>query len=628
MYNKAKKSNKYNNKYSNKYSNNTVSEKKSYRVLFYAIVCFFFAFLLYANTLNHSYVLDDGGLISDNWVVTKGVQGIPIILKTTYWYGSNIVLNTYRPLTLVMFAIEWQLSPNNPFLGHFINVLFYAISCLLLFIVLKKYLSSVHIVIPLAITLLFAAHPIHTEVVANIKSRDEIMSFFFLMLTLLSLHHWFTKRKWWSLLLSLLLYFLAFLSKEGVITMLFLFPIFGFYFTESKPKTILTASLLLILPALAYIAIRHQVITKSEPEFVMPITNFLVGATSFTSHFATAVMLLGKYLLLTLMPYQLVSDYSYNQIPIIGLSDPKFILSLLIYVAMGIYIILNFRKRKQEVFGLLFFLITISIYSNTLFSIVASFGERLMFLPSLGLCISFVFLINRWLKVGTNNTQTEIEVVRSKPLFTLALLLILFIFSVKTIVRAGEWKNELTLFNNDIKRSPNSAQMYFYLGFANYDITEKDKEIKMNKNIKDSILHLAISHFEKGLNILIYKKPVNIDINYFNAIKKDPNFPVSYYNIGLCYYNLGEFQKAIAFYRKAISMDANYPNAHLNLGRILGETQRYEESIIEFKKCIQYDPENIIAHHNIGLSYQNLNKPEEAKQWFDMAIILEQKKKK
>ena len=170
--------------------------------------------------------------------------------------------------------------------------------------------------------------------------------------------------------------------------------------------------------------------------------------------------------------------------------------------------------------------------------------------------------------------------------------------------------------------------MYFYLGFANYDITEKDKEIKMNKNIKDSILHLAISHFEKGLNILIYKKPVNIDINYFNAIKKDPNFPVSYYNIGLCYYNLGEFQKAIAFYRKAISMDANYPNAHLNLGRILGETQRYEESIIEFKKCIQYDPENIIAHHNIGLSYQNLNKPEEAKQWFDMAIILEQKKKK
>ena len=212
MYNKAKKSNKYNNKYSNKYSNNTISEKKSYRVLFYAIVCFFFAFLLYANTLNHSYVLDDGGLISDNWVVTKGVQGIPIILKTTYWYGSNIVLNTYRPLTLVMFAIEWQLSPNNPFLGHFINVLFYAISCLLLFIVLKKYLSSVHIVIPLAITLLFAAHPIHTEVVANIKSRDEIMSFFFLMLTLLSLHHWFTKRKWWSLLLSLLLYFLAFLA--------------------------------------------------------------------------------------------------------------------------------------------------------------------------------------------------------------------------------------------------------------------------------------------------------------------------------------------------------------------------------------------------------------------------------
>ncbi|MEI6821609.1 MAG: tetratricopeptide repeat protein [Bacteroidota bacterium] len=617
-----------NAKKSNKNKSDTVSVKKSYSALISSIICFLFAFLLYANTLNHSYVLDDGGLISDNWVVTKGVQGIPIILKTTYWYGSNIVLNTYRPLTLIMFAIEWQLSPNNPFIGHFINVLFYAISCLLLFVVLRKYLSKTHSIIPLVITLLFAAHPIHTEVVANIKSRDEIMSFFFLMLTLLSLHHWFNKRKWWSLLLSLILYFLAFLSKEGVITMLFLFPIIGFYFTESKPKTIIIASLLLIIPAIAYILIRQQVITKAEPQFVMPITNFLVGATDFTSHFATAVMLLGKYLLLLIIPYQLVSDYSYNQIPIIGLSDPKFILSLLIYSAMGIYIILNFRKRKQEVFGLLFFLITISIYSNTLISIVASFGERLMFLPSLGFCISFVFLINRWLKVGVNNTQTGIEVLRSKPLFTLALLLILVIFSVKTIVRAGEWKNELTLFNNDIKRSPNSAQMYFYLGFANYDITEKDKEIKMNKNLNDSILHLAISHFEKGLNILIDKKPVNIDINYFDAIKKDPNIPVSYYNIGLCYYNLGEFQKAIAFYRKAISMDANYPNAHLNLGRILGETQRFEESIIEFKKCIQFDPENITAYHNIGLSYQNLNKPEEANVWFEKANMLEQKKRK
>ncbi|NVN95773.1 MAG: tetratricopeptide repeat protein [Bacteroidetes bacterium] len=627
------------NEIATKQAQKVVSSKKTINVYTTALICFLFAFMLYSNTLKHDYVLDDYGAVADNWVVKKGVQGIPIILTTTYRYGINLLSdNLYRPLSQIMFAIEWQVSPNNPSLSHIINVLFYALSCFLLFIVLRKYMSKVHPVIPLAITLLFAAHPIHTEVVANIKSRDEIMSFFFLLLTMLLLHIWFTKKKWWSLIASMLMLFLAFLSKEGIITMLFLFPFFGWYFTNAKRKTIITASILLIIPAIIYIAIRHQIISKFNATSAISITdNFLVAAPDTASRFATAIMLLGKYLILTVVPYQLVSDYSFNQTPIIGLGDLRFIIPFMVYLAMGIYVVLNLRKKNMIAFGFLFFLITTSIYSNILFIVGTSFGERFMFLPSLGLCMAFVFFITQWLKISASNNESEIDIIKSKPIFTTICVLILFLFAFKTIVRAAEWKNQSTLFEKDVTRSPNSAHMHLYWGLALRDKAMKEDDIQ-NRN---AIMLKAVAEFDKG--ILIYPKYTDCyehlglawyrlkDINkslfnYETALKLNPNKAVTWNNTGIIYFEQGNLQKAMEVYKKSLSLDPNFSDAHLNLGSILGTMGKFQEAIEEFKKCIQFDPENIMAHKYIGITYKSLNNPEEAKIWLEKAQMLEQKK--
>ena len=554
--------------------------KKSYNNFVSGAICFLFAFILYSNTLNHSFVLDDYDSYAANSVVKKDIiNSIPIILKTNYRYGVNSLCdNIYRPLSQIMFTIEWQISPNNSQLSHFLNVLFYAIACFLLFIVLRKYMSKVHAMIPFVITLVYITMPIHTEVVANIKSRDEIMSFFFLMLTLLFLYTWFTKNKRWKwcfLIISLLTFFLSLMSKEGVITMLFLFPLLGWYFTEAKLKSILISSLLLLIPAIAYITIRYYVLSSlCSTTTIQIITNSLVAATDVDSHFATAIMLLGKYLLISILPYQLVSNYAYNQIPIIGLSDPKFILSFFVYIIIGIYIILNFRKKKPEVFGFLFFLITISIYSNIFFLIGTSFGERLIFIPSLGLCISLVFIIAQWLKIGINNeTQSTIEVFKTKPFFTVIFLIILLAYSIKTIVRAAEWKNENTLFSNDLKRSPNSAQMNIWMGNILFDKAEKEED-----NLKkETIMHNAVKHFEKGLSIyssfyecysqlgLAFLELGNVEKAKFyidNAIKYDTSNAMKWSNIGLFYDRIGEYQKAITFDDKAINLNNNYADAY------------------------------------------------------------------
>jgi len=90
---------------------------------------FVFSFLIYSNTINHDYALDDTGAIQQNLNVKKGLKGIPDILKMDLWEQSEVRLGYYRPLSLITFAVEYQFFQSAPHLSHFNNVLLFAISC-------------------------------------------------------------------------------------------------------------------------------------------------------------------------------------------------------------------------------------------------------------------------------------------------------------------------------------------------------------------------------------------------------------------------------------------------------------------------------------------------------------------
>ncbi len=618
--------------------NKTVQMESNNRNYVWGLLLFVFTFLLYANTLTHKFVLDDFGALADNWVIKKGIDGIPIILKTSYRFGINLLTdNLYRPLSQIMFAIEWQISPKNPFIHHFGNVLFYALSILLLFKVLKKYFPKANPLIPLIITFLYAVHPLHTEVVANIKSRDEIMSFFFLMCTLLALHPWFTKRNIWGLILAIISYFLAFMSKEGVITFLAIFPIMGWYFTNSKTKDIVIASGLLIIPAIAYLAIRSSVLsTFGTDASTAIIDNFLSAAPDKASYYATAIYLLGKYLWLLFLPVTLICDYSFNQIPIVGFNNLGTIASLLIYLGLGITSIWFIKRKSPIIFGLILFLSSISIYSNIVIPIGSSFAERFMFIPSLGFCITIVFLLFKLFKVPDEESTLQLFYKKS-PILMISLVLIISLFTVRTVARASEWKDQYTLFGKDIKRAPNSAHLRYYWGLAIRDKALEETDVNSQK----SMMVTAISQFEKSTEIypsyaesyeqlgLAWYRVKNLEKsleNYNKALALNNTKAVTYSNIGIIYFEQGNYPKALELYTKSLSLDPNYADAYFNMGSTLGMLGRYEEAITNFEKCIQFDPENAKAHQFIGMTYQNLKRDTEAHPWFDKATILEQKK--
>ena len=187
-------------------------------------IIFSLAFLLYSNTLSFDYAWDDSIVITENAIVKKGLSGIPqLFIKSNSDYKSDKY--GYRPITLTSFAIERQFFGDNANMSHFFNVLYFALLSVLMFNVLHKIFSSYSNLLPFIATLIFVVHPIHCEVVANIKSRDEIFAFLFSLLSLNSMVNYDSTRQIKQLLYSVLFFVLAFLSKESAIVFLVIMPL-------------------------------------------------------------------------------------------------------------------------------------------------------------------------------------------------------------------------------------------------------------------------------------------------------------------------------------------------------------------------------------------------------------------
>src|ERR1700739_38211 len=129
----------------------------------YFLVIFGFTFLLYANSINNGYSLDDNYVTvitpdhPNNSRIEKGIKGIPKIFSSHYIESASQSFE-YRPIPLCTFAIEYQFFGSNPHVSHFINVLIYAITCVIIFIILTHLFKKYSVVFPLVITFLFIAH--------------------------------------------------------------------------------------------------------------------------------------------------------------------------------------------------------------------------------------------------------------------------------------------------------------------------------------------------------------------------------------------------------------------------------------------------------------------------------------
>ncbi|MFN5224082.1 MAG: tetratricopeptide repeat protein [Bacteroidota bacterium] len=590
------------------------------------------SFILYANTLVHQYALDDYSLILENRVTQKGLEGIPEILSNSYRYGYYMATDgLYRPVVRIMFAAEWEWGGGKPALGHVINVILFALTGLFLFRVLFK-LTSGGLMIAFMASLLFACHPIHTEVVANIKSRDEILAFLFCVLALDQYLKWLDKSGWVPAALSGLFMFLAMGSKESAITFLAVLPLTGWFFRkEVAYQKIFQGVLPAFSAVLVFMVIRSKVLggvnTLGMPNVA---DNLLMAAKDQTEYFCTAVSILGLYIKKLLLPHPLVFDYSFNQIPLVGISDPGFLMSALVFIGMVIVAVIGFKRRDPFAFAILFFLITMSVSSNLFIKTGSSFGERFLYTPSLAVCIALAYAIS---KIAGLTGQSWPK-GKSMSFSLLILIPLVFLGSAKTIARNPVWKDNFSLYSNDVELSPNSTRAQYYMG--NYLVKKEAWEGKTPEE-KSKILRRAIGYLQRSIQI--YDKfsdaHLQLGVAYYNlgmndsarvcyekALSLSPRNHTILNNLGTIYFIQQDYAKALDLFKRAVELDPNYADGQSNLGSTYGVLQQYDRALVHLLKAAELDPDNAQILNSLGTTYRFKGDERNAVLYFEKAYSI------
>ena len=630
-----------------------------------------FAFLLYGNTLTHDYALDDLMVIKGNSFTQKGLSGIGEIFSYdsfTGFFGMEKKLvagGRYRPLSIASFAVEYSLTGGlHPSISHLINILLYALTGIVIFIVFSRLFRSLDKRgwlhgIPFTAALIFMALPIHTEVVANIKGRDEIMALLFPMLALNFTLVFLEKKKAMWLILANLFFFAGLLSKENAILFTLLIPVTVWYFTKADKKRIAAIAGTLAFTAAAFVFIRFLVLgyLNSGGTTRELLNNPFLEATA-SQKYGTILYTLGLYIKLLFFPYPLTHDYYPYHIPLVPLSDWKALLSLAIYLFLIVLVILRYRSKDLISYGILFYLSTLFIVSNLLFPVGTFMNERFIYMPSLGFALVISFLMTQKLYNAVGP--------RYKPQRLVAGLLvcILAVFTVTTIARNPVWKDDFTLFTTDVKVSSNSIKCNISAGG---DLQKKagleTDSVKKTEYYAQSEMYLekALSIYPKAINGLVlygnvltlYKKDYKASIGqYLKALDLDPYNNTAYtnsiqvlgyldntseisyklrvlkylnginpenadvnYQIGKLYGQYkGNLDSAVFFLERSVNIAPDNVPVLKDLGIVYSMRGQYERALNTFSRAQKIDPNDQQIRQNIQLTYQFMSKQPKAQQ--------------
>ncbi len=632
-------------------------------------------FIFYGNTLSNQYALDDLIVITANKYTQQGFNGLKDIFTHDAFVGAygealNLSGGRYRPFSIAAFAVEKQLFGYSASMFHFFNVFYFALTAVLIYLLLIRLMPANNYALPFLTSLLFVIHPIHTEVVANIKSRDEI---FALLFSLLAFYFLIPKVKLpktekqkpapaktplktnkgktvvaekkvlpqelttdneyniTNILFAGIVFFIALLSKENAITFVVLIPAGLWLFTNSSAKSIIIKTVPLIAVSVLYIVMRAAFAGIVGDRVTTDIMDDSYLHATFMEKLATITQVQLRYLVLLIFPYQLSYDYSYNQIPLVNWSNLSAMFSLVLHIAAIVFAIMNIRKQKLIAYCILIYFAAFSIVSNLIFNIGTSMAERFAYMPSFGFCILLAYILLKSLKVEMKGVLK----INLLPLLITGFIVI--IAATQTIPRNKDWKDNYTLYKADVNKVPNSARARLYYGiecigqyqktndiaYINEAITQIKKSTEINPDFHFAWHNLGVAY----QNINKWQESITC---YENVLRIQPANEQALYGLGLAYgKGLNKPDVAIPYFKKLITeVKATKPDYFEGLGLCYAVKGNYDEAINYFKQGLDANPDVAKLYYNIAITYANKGVKDSSDIFFAKAFQLDPSLKK
>jgi tetratricopeptide (TPR) repeat protein len=459
------------------------------------------AFLAYHNSFSGEMFYDNRKIIADNPIV-KADDSTAKIFSSNYW--SPGPSNLYRPLPIYTYYLNYKMMgwEARPAGYHVCNLILHIVNGMLVFLLLSR-LSGRALVGAFA-GILFVAHPVLTEDVTNIVGRADLMAMFFVLLAFL-LHMAAgvssKPRRFAFLAVGAFLFFLGLLSKESAIAGVAMFLAFDLVLLWPRVRRttagargifrwlltrLCSCHVFYLVPIAAWVVIRSIIIARDESTYLVAFVANPLAFASFLQREATAIVVLGLYLVRLVWPVTLSADYSYDQIPLVtSPANLAFLASLAAVLAVLALGVILWKKSPLASFLIWCFFICIAPVCNIFLPIGTIAAERLLYMPSLAWCgllaVAVVWLAGR-LKSRRLAVVAAVAVI----------LCIAGLYSYRTIVRNEDWRTEKSFFAATYATSPRSVAA---IGWYADTITQENPE-KAMKLVEDGF---AINSQDMGI---------------------------------------------------------------------------------------------------------------------------------
>lgn len=553
------------------------------------------ALLVYSNTFKSSFQFDDDFFIVNNLSI-RDIGNLKLI-----WKG--VLSQPSRFVGFYTFALNYHFNKLNVFGYHFVNILIHVCSgfCLWWFVMLLlktpklrgETIAGYSSVVGFLIALLFIVHPCQTQAVTYISQRFSSLATLFYIMTLCFYLRGRSEQKFsYTMCLSFigsgLSALLAMFTKEISVTLPFA-VILTEYLLLSRKRSFLEdfksengKQIVFGLVILGFFMIIPKL-------FQFNFVGLLFGESMSQSHDGD-VITFGRYLItqfrvfavflrLLIMPFGQNLDYDFI------LSKSFFELSAMFsfIIFVGSFV-LGFRLRKNNLlatYGIFLFMISFSANfvprANVIF-------EHKLYLLSVGFMIFSCAIL--------------FKAVKPLNKFVITICIVAAMFACLTYLRNNIWRNEISLWSDTVKKSPDKLRPLInlakaYLNSENFEpaIVYLNKALTMNPRSYKAYNNRGVFYRLKGSYDLALK-------DYNQAIALDPSFNLTYGNRGILFQKIGRDDLALQDFNKALALNPNNAEVYNDLGLLYKKIQQNDLMVENYNKSIEMDPSNANAFNN------------------------------
>ncbi|BFZ06499.1 hypothetical protein BsWGS_09538 [Bradybaena similaris] len=647
-------------------TSNRGSHKVHFSQLIASLAVFTVAFVCFANSYDGEFVFDDAEAIENNkdLLPTTPVEDL---LQHDFWGKklSNLSHKSYRPLTVLTFRLNyWAAGGLFPKGFHIVNILLHgAVSALLIpFFTLimldaggsdgeSKYAAAKW---PFLCSILFAVHPVHTESVAGVVGRAELLCALFFILSFLLYVKACTRDSacrpegfsfiW--LCLSLVCCGLATFSKEQGITVIGVCSVYDvvsicrvdlgvlFGFTKSRgtkpslqkpvpsafsslsngaslnkqgggstpqwPISLVKRHILLTAAGVLLLVIRWKVMGSSPPTFQIHDNphSFVNGSVYRVLNY-NYLYAINAWILLS--PHWLCFDWSMGCVPTItALDDPRLIAVVLFWLMLLLLLWTclcseSAATRRAVTLAIAIMVVPYLPATNILFRVGFVVAERVLYLPSAGFCLLVVLGLRRICSYDKLATVAMI-----------GFILLVLVFAIRSIQRSNEWRKGIWLFRAGEKVCPNNAKVHYNIGKLCADNGETEEAvsryrlaIELNPLYDQAMNNLANLLKDQG-------DQLGAELLLDKAVSISPDFAAAWMNRGIVKAGLKKYQDAEYSYKQGLRCRRNYPDCYYNLGNLYIDMGRSQDALDAFHNSTSLKPTHWNAWNNAIVLLDNL----------------------